>query len=486
MWRMYPTAPNRILGRNWREDEAHGRQHERERDQRPRAGGSVTIALRIDPGHRAADPGGSATFHVQVLNGSGVVDRVALEVLGSAAPWSTIDPVAVALFPGADGAAVVTVRPPPGAPLGQVPLGLRAVAESSGATDVGEATLTVGTSHRIDAELRPRTAKGRRRATSLVVLRNAGNATATLAVVASDPDDAITFDGPKRVRVGPGQVVDVPLRMRLPTREKPGATLPYQVLLEGDAGCALDGQVRQPPKRRWLLALVAALVAAAVAASLLRSDDSVAITGGEGAATTTTAQDGAPAQPAAEQPPPGNPPPPGAEAPAPAPVVPTAPAPGAAPPSQAGDGPGGTGPAAPGPALAPGAAAPPPASSPPRSVGPEPRAATTLGPPDPPPLPCPEKGSADKPESTALRVLCAWELGRLKEVTDSTTPDSAATLQQLTPAGGQAVTLAAHEKGGAWVYFSGCPKAGGAGLYAAYVGTYDPSLEGRVVQVKSC
>ena len=215
----------------------------------------MTIALRIEPGRQAADPGGTAAFHVRVLNGSGVVDRVTLEVLGSAGPWSTIDPEAVALFPGTDGAAVVTVLPPPGAPLGPVPLGLRALAESSGAADVAEATLTVGTSHRIDAELRPRTAKGRKRATSLVVLRNAGNATATLTVVTSDPDDAIVFDGPQRLRVDPGQVVDVPLRMRLPSRQKLGATLPYQVLVQGDAGCALDGQVRQPPNTagtsRW-------------------------------------------------------------------------------------------------------------------------------------------------------------------------------------------------------------------------------------------
>lgn len=65
---------------------------------------------------------------------------------------------------------------------------------------------------------------------------------------------------------------DVPLRLRLP-RDKLGATLPYQVLVEGDAGCVLDGQVRQPPERRSLLAVVASLVVVA-AATLLRTGDS--------------------------------------------------------------------------------------------------------------------------------------------------------------------------------------------------------------------
>ena len=136
----------------------------------------MTIALRIEPEDQTVDPGREAVFTVHILNQSGIVDRVAIDVLGLAAGWAVIDPPAVALFPGTDATAVLKVTPPHGTPLGPVPLGVRATAETSGWVEVGEGNLNVGASRTVEAELRPRTATGKRRATSVIVLHNLGNA----------------------------------------------------------------------------------------------------------------------------------------------------------------------------------------------------------------------------------------------------------------------------------------------------------------------
>jgi len=168
----------------------------------------VTIALLIEPEDQTVDPGRQAVFTVRVVNQSDAVDRVALDILGTAGGWSRLDPPAFALMPGDDARATMVVSPPVGTPLGPVALGIRATAETSGRVDVGEANLNVGAGHSIEAELRPRAATGRQRAATVVVLRNLGNAVAEVRVVASDPDNAITFDAPAAVPIDPGATAD--------------------------------------------------------------------------------------------------------------------------------------------------------------------------------------------------------------------------------------------------------------------------------------
>jgi len=253
----------------------------------------VAISLRIEPEDQAVDPGHEVFFTVHVMNQSGVVDRVALEILGPASAWSRTEPPAVSLFPGADAVATVAITPPLQTPFGHVAIGVRGTAETSGHVDVGEATLNVGASRAIEGELRPRSATGKRRATSVVVLHNLGNAPADVQITATDPDDAIVFDAPGAAVIDPGTTAELPLRMRLPTRERQGASLPYQVLIGGGGGeQTLDGQVRQPPRRRWpVLAALLALGLAAVAVAALRPEDSVALknAGSDQAITSTLA-----------------------------------------------------------------------------------------------------------------------------------------------------------------------------------------------------
>jgi len=428
----------------------------------------MTIGLRIEPEDQTVDPGLPAVFTVHVVNQSGVVDRVALDILGPAATWSRSDPPAVALFPGTDATATLTITAPLGTALGPVPFGVRATAETSGFVEVGEATLNVGASRSVEAELRPRTATGKRRATSVVYLRNLGNAPTKVQVVASDPDDAIVFDAPSAVQIGPGMDAEVPLRMRLPSREKQGATLPYTVLVEGgDSGQALDGQVRQPAKKRWpVMALMLAAVLAVAAIMFLRPVDSVATKVATPDTTTTTAV-GAPTTvpPVAATPAPTTPDAAAAAAAA------AAEAGGAAP--SAGGG-GGGAPPAPGGATtvkAPAGVTPGPVGL----GGISPTTATTRG------LPCPAKGTA---QQTAQRVICAWELRRLGEVGDSTTPDTVTKLNSLIPLVGQrAGTTVPDPNGNTLVSFGGCS----AGKGVSQVAVANSGINaGRVVSVTPC
>lgn len=424
----------------------------------------MTIGLRIDPEEQMVDPGRQAVFTIHVVNQSGVVDRVAFDVLGSAGSWSTTDPAAVALFPGTDATATVVVTPPLGTALGPVPLGIRATAETSGFVEVGEATLNVGASRSVEAELHPRTATGKRRATSVIVLHNLGNAPTKVQVVASDPDDAIVFDAPTAVQIGPGMTTELPLRMRLPSREKQGATLPYSVLVEGgDTGQSLDGQVRQPARKRWPLLALMMLAGLAVAAFLfLRPKDSVAIKEGKADEATTTTVPGATTTV------------PGATTTVAGPA-PADPAAGAAA-AGAAAGPGGPTPGAPGAAAGAATTAPPATASGP--AGPIGRIAppTTVG-------RCPgSTGTAQ--QKTAQRVICAWEGGTLSnEVGKTVTADAAAQLG-TNPLGGQSITGApTADPAGTRVGFSGCTRVD-KGVASVVVATSGADV--KVVSVTKC
>lgn len=417
----------------------------------------MAIALWVEPGEQSAGPGGTATFTVRAANQGAIVDRIGFEVLGPAAAWAVLEPAEVSLFPGGDGGVTLSLSPPLGTAAGPVPFGVRATGASSGDVEVGEATLLVGASRSVEAELRPRTATGTRRATSVVVLHNTGNAATTVEVVASDPDDAIVFDAPSAVEVRPGATAEVPLRMRLPARPKQGSTLPYSVLVQGeDTGQALDGQVRQPPRKRWpIVAALLLLGLAAAAFLMLRPEDSVAVPPGSPdgpGGSTTTLLGGEPTTLL------GGTPPPSATGETTAPSVGTVPG-------------GGTTTVSAG-----------PSTSNPGSTGTGPRPTTTTI--FVPPLPCPARGNA---VDTAQRVICAWELRRLGDAADSSTPDSNTALGRITPVGsganGQTVESSSTDAGGTTVFFQRCGNA--RGVRSVRVPSTGANA-GRVLTVTAC
>src|SRR5436305_3368958 len=57
-------------------------------------------------------PGNSVTTTIRLTNTGRIVDELTLEVLGDAAPYATIEPAVVPLFPAARADVPVTFRPP--------------------------------------------------------------------------------------------------------------------------------------------------------------------------------------------------------------------------------------------------------------------------------------------------------------------------------------------------------------------------------------
>ena len=48
------------------------------------------------------EPGAGASLEIRVRNTGQVVDQFSLDILGDAAPWTTVEPPSLSLFPGAE------------------------------------------------------------------------------------------------------------------------------------------------------------------------------------------------------------------------------------------------------------------------------------------------------------------------------------------------------------------------------------------------
>src|SRR5215831_7167100 len=105
-----------------------------------------TIAI-LEKRAVAVEPGGQATVSVRVKNTGQVVDQYALQVLGEPAGWAAVDPPALPLFPGAEGSATITFRPPRAATVaaGERPFGVRVVSrDDPQGVAVEEGSVAVG------------------------------------------------------------------------------------------------------------------------------------------------------------------------------------------------------------------------------------------------------------------------------------------------------------------------------------------------------
>jgi hypothetical protein len=226
----------------------------------------------------AVQPGGEATLEVRVRNTGSVVDEFALDVLGDSAAWSTVEPPALSLFPGAEGSATIRFRPPRDAtvPPGHQPFGLRARSrEDAAGSVVEEGVLDIAHFVEPFAELLPRTSRGSRSATHDLAIDNRGNTRLNAEIEGSDPDQFLKFDiRPPAVVVEPGTAEFGKIRV-VPSgtfwRGTP-KTRPFQLAIRPEEGApiVLDGAILQeailPP---WFGRAVAGLIALLIAAILL-------------------------------------------------------------------------------------------------------------------------------------------------------------------------------------------------------------------------
>lgn len=206
-------------------------------------------------------PGGRATVEVRVRNTGTVVDQFTIDVVGEAAAWSASEPPSLSLFPGAEGSATVTFRPPRAADVrtGALSFGVRVASrEDPTGSTVEEGTLQIGGFADSFGELIPRTARGRRAARFELALDNRGNTRFNSAFSAVDPDELLTFEfDPPGLPVEPGTAAFAKLKAKPRKRFLRGQpkTLPFQVFATHDEadGVTIDGtMVQEPLIPRWL------------------------------------------------------------------------------------------------------------------------------------------------------------------------------------------------------------------------------------------
>ena len=226
------------------------------------------------------EPGGEASVGITLRNTGSVVDQFALEVLGDTAAFATIDPQSVSLFPGAEGTARITFRPPQASstPSGAIRFGVMVRShEDPGASTVEEGTLQVGAFLLPGAELIPRTSHGSGTGRHDIAIDNRGNVPILATLEGLDPDRLVKFDfDPPKLSVDPGVAGFAKVLVRPVRRFWRGApkTRPFKIsVLPDGAGATpvvLDGSFLQESiLPSWFVKALIALAALLIGLILL-------------------------------------------------------------------------------------------------------------------------------------------------------------------------------------------------------------------------
>lgn len=234
----------------------------------------MTAGATLTESVLTVEPGDEATTQVVVRNTGSVVDEFVVEVVGDPAGWATPEPASVSLFPG--GEATVTVRfHPPRAPhveAGQHPFAVKITPQEDPESSLAEeGSVEVAAYSDLSAELLPRTAKGRRRATYDLAVDNRSNARVNAALSAADADELLEFElSPDGLVIDPGHAAFAKLRARPRKSVWWGQpeTRQFQVLVDADQDApllAVDGTMLQEPRiPRWLPKVLVLLVLLAI------------------------------------------------------------------------------------------------------------------------------------------------------------------------------------------------------------------------------
>lgn len=258
----------------------------------------------LEPVSIAVVPGETAVTTVRIRNTGAVVDQFTVSVVGQPAAWTTVAPIVISLFPGAEGTVNLHVAPPraPGVGLGPVPFGVRVVATSDADLSVveeGEVDLRPFVD--LTAKLTPRTSETKRRARHEVLLDNRGNAPVEAEIEAGDPDEHLAFEvRPRLVTVDGGQTARVGLNVAARTgfARGPQKHRPFQVAVTaGPDGppILLDGAlVQKGSMPKFVVPLITAVVvlgaAALVLPGLLKGDEGTSNLQTAAETTTTTTE----------------------------------------------------------------------------------------------------------------------------------------------------------------------------------------------------
>jgi hypothetical protein len=234
----------------------------------------VNLWTSLEPASATVDPGSSTRVRLRVRNTGDVVDEYRFEPVGDVAPWTTVEPQSLRLYPGTTGTVELTFAPPrtPDAVAGPNPYAVRITpTEHPDAVTVPEGNLTITAFTEVRAELVPPTVKGRFRGRPRLAVDNLGNTKVTASVAGSDTGDHLSYEiRPSNVQIEPGRAAFVEATLKPKRIIWFGAKeeRPYQLAVRrsGVDPTPVEGTyVQRGFLPRWLATFLGIFVAVAVA-----------------------------------------------------------------------------------------------------------------------------------------------------------------------------------------------------------------------------
>lgn len=221
-------------------------------------------------------PGLETSTTLTVRNDSDIVEAYEFDVVGDCAPWTSVEPARLSLYPGTSERVTVLLRPPrsPEVLAGETPLGVRVLpVERPTSVVVAETTVLVEPFGAQRVTLVPERRRAWRGARYRVEARNEGNTPVTVSLAPAAADDQIAYRVEESAVVQPGAETEVGVRVRVGKLLWFGKPVDWPLRLTAVADAAgpvaldrqehdLDGEfVQLPLLPKWLLALAALLLA---------------------------------------------------------------------------------------------------------------------------------------------------------------------------------------------------------------------------------
>ncbi|GLY69057.1 COG1470 family protein [Amycolatopsis taiwanensis] len=192
----------------------------------------MVVRIELPPEPITIEPGGRRSCEVMVHNLAAHPDRFLLEVIGSAAHWTDIDPPTLTLGARSSGRIRLVFHPPRASHVraGTIPFALLAGAAASGRTAMAEGQLSLGTFFDTELELLPRRI-GRKRAYYLLQVHNRGNDAVHLELRGRPRGQRLRIDcTPAALVLFPGQAEQARIDVRRTAGDRGDRLTEFQVI----------------------------------------------------------------------------------------------------------------------------------------------------------------------------------------------------------------------------------------------------------------
>ncbi|MFF8329444.1 hypothetical protein [Rhodococcus qingshengii] len=238
----------------------------------------MSLWTSLEPASATVDPGSSTRVRLRLRNTGDVVDEYRFEPVGPVAPWTTVEPPTLRLYPGTTGTVELTFAPPrtSDATAGPNPYAVRITpTEHPEAVTVPEGNLTITPFTEVRAELVPPTVKGRFRGRPKLAIDNLGNTKLTASIGGNDNGDQLAYDiHPSNIQIEPGRAafIKATLKPRRIIWFGPKEQRPYRLTVQrsGLTPESVDGTyIQRGFLPRWIATLFGTLLALAITFALI-------------------------------------------------------------------------------------------------------------------------------------------------------------------------------------------------------------------------